>query len=197
LNWHKLKNPTLINKFRILKDQKRAQTKKDLFKEYIPSHSKIIDIGTGSGQFSLILKEDGHQITSVDIKDKTNTNLITPTVYDGEKLPFENNCFDISMLITVLHHCPNPEKVFQEAVRVSKSRIFVLEDVYTNKLMKYLTWGMDSLMNLEFFGHPHTNKSEGEWEALFMENNLTVIHKKRVKVLFIFTQVVYALEKKA
>ncbi len=187
----------MINKFRILKDQKRAQTKKDLFKEYVPTHSKIIDIGAGSGQFSLSLKEEGHQVNAVDIKDRTNTEFIHPVVYDGTKLPFENNSFDISMLITVLHHCPHPEIVFKEAVRVSKNRIFVLEDVYSNKLMKYLTWGMDSLANLEFFGHPHTNKSETEWEALFMENNLTVIHKRRVKVLFIFTQVVYVLEKKA
>ncbi|MCR9183003.1 MAG: class I SAM-dependent methyltransferase [Flavobacteriaceae bacterium] len=186
----------MIKKIRILKDQKRAQTKKELFKEYLPSHSKIIDIGTGSGQFSLVLKEDGHQITSVDIKDKTNTNFITPTVYDGEKLPFENNSFDISMLITVLHHCPNPEKVFQEAVRVSKSRIFVLEDVYSNFVMKYLTWWMDSLMNLEFFGHPHTNKSEAAWEDLFKDNKLGVIYKKKVKVLGIFNQVAYVLEKK-
>jgi len=185
----------LIKKFRIHKDQKRAQTKKELFKEYLPSHSKIIDIGTGSGQFSLVLKENGHQVTSVDIKDKTNTNLITPTVYNGEKLPYNNNSFDISMLITVLHHCPNPENVFQEAARVSKNRIFVLEDVYSNLVMKYLTWWMDSLMNLEFFGHPHTNKSEAEWENLFKENHLRLIHKKKVKVLGIFTQVVYVLEK--
>lgn len=187
----------MIKKIRIFKDQKRAQTKKELFQKYLPAQSKIIDIGTGSGQFSLILKQDGHQVTSVDIKDKTNTNLITPTVYDGEKLPFDSNSFDISLLITVLHHCPNPEKVFQEAVRVSKSRIFVLEDVYSNSVMKYLTWWMDSLMNLEFFGHPHTNKPEAEWEALFEENRLKVISKKKVTLLFIFSQVAYVLEKKA
>ncbi len=186
----------MLKKIRILKDQKRAQTKKELFKEYLHFHSKIIDIGTGSGQFSLVLKEDGHQVTSVDIKDKTNTNLITPTVYEGEMLPFDTNSFEISMLITVLHHCPNPEKVFQEAVRVSKSRIFVLEDVYSNFVMKYLTWWMDSLMNLEFIGHPHTNKSEHDWECLFKENNLKVIHKKKTKLLFLFSQVAYVLEKK-
>ncbi|MEX0996550.1 MAG: class I SAM-dependent methyltransferase [Flavobacteriaceae bacterium] len=187
----------MIKKIRIQKDWKRAQTKKELFQEYLLPKSSIIDIGTGSGQFSLVLKENGHQVTSVDVKDKTNTNLITPTVYDGEKLPFDNNSFDISMLITVMHHCPNPENVFEEAVRVSKNRIFVLEDVYSNLVMKYLTWWMDSLMNLEFFGHPHTNKSERVWEALFKENNLKIIHKKKTKLLLIFTQIVYVLDKKA
>ena len=103
--------------------------------------------------------------------------------------------FDISMLITVLHHCPQPEDVFAEAVRVSKDKIFVLEDVYSNWLMKRFTWFMDSLMNLEFIGHPHTNKSEYEWEKLFDLHHLKLIYKKKVKILFIFTQVVYVLEK--
>lgn len=187
----------MFKKLRITKDQKRAQVKYALFKNYFTENSRILDIGTGSGQFSQLLIDKGFEIQAVDVVNKTNASSITPILYNGRTLPFENNSFDCSMLITVLHHCPNPEMVFKEAVRVSKSRIFVLEDVYSNKLMKYLTWGMDSLMNLEFFGHPHTNKSEAEWEALFMENNLTVIHKKRVKLLFIFTQVVYVLEKKA
>jgi len=185
----------LIKKIRVKKDKQRAETKKQLFENYLLFHSEIIDIGTGSGQFALLLNEMGHKVTPVDVKDRMNTHLLKAISYDGETLPFEDNSFDISMLITVLHHCPNPENVFMEAVRVSKNQIFVLEDVYSNLLMKYLTWAMDSLANLEFFGHPHTNKSETEWEALFKENKLTLIHKKRVKILFIFTQVVYVLEK--
>lgn len=180
-----------------IKDKQRAKTKNKLFGKFIPKNSKIIDIGTGSGQYSLMLKNAGHTITSVDIKDRTNTKFITPILYDGKKLPFEDNSFDVSLLITVLHHCPDPDIVFKEALRVSKKRIVILEDVYSNHLMKYLTWGMDRLVNLEFFGHPHTNKSEEEWENLFEANGLTIIHKQKLKVLFIFSQVLYVLDKKA
>ncbi len=177
------------------KDKQRAKTKKKLFGKFISSNSKIIDIGTGSGQYSLTLKNAGHTITSVDIKDRTNTKFITPILYDGKKLPFENNSFDVSLLITVLHHCPEPDIVFKEALRVSKKRLIILEDVYRSHLMKYLTWGMDRLVNLEFFGHPHTNKSEEEWEALFKANGLTITHKQKLKVLLIFSQVLYVLDK--
>ncbi len=179
-----------------VKDIKRAKTKNKLFNNYIPQNSNIVDIGTGSGQYSLMLKNAGHTITSVDIKDRTNTNLITPILYDGKKLPFQNSSFDVSLLITVLHHCPEPEIVFKEALRVSKKRILILEDVYNNVVMKYLTWGMDRLVNLEFFGHPHTNKSEKDWETLFEKHDLQILQKQKLKVLFIFSQVFYVLEKR-
>lgn len=185
----------MLRNFKIKKDQERSKVKYALFEKYFTKNARIIDVGTGSGQFAQLIKDKDFEIQAVDVVNKTNASSITPIIYNGRTLPFENNSFDISMLITVLHHCPNPENIFKEAVRVSKSRIFVLEDVYSNKLMKYLTWGMDSLMNLEFFNHPHTNKSEEEWEALFKENKLLLIYKKKVKVLFIFTQVVYVLDK--
>jgi ubiquinone/menaquinone biosynthesis C-methylase UbiE len=186
----------LIKTFLKIKDKKRAVTKLRLFENFIPKKASIVDIGAGSGQFSLLLQKASYAVSSVDIKDKTNTQNINLIHYDGSTLPFPPACFDVSMLITVLHHCPNPERVFKEAVRVSKNRIFILEDVYSNMVMKYLTWAMDSLVNLEFFSHPHTNKSEKEWEILFSKNDVQVLHKQKLKVLFIFAQVLYILEKK-
>ena len=186
----------MLKKFKIKKDKERARVKFKLYKHHLLKNSHIIDIGTGSGQFSADLQDKGFNVSAVDIIDKTNTSDVAPVVYDGKKIPFQNESFDISMLITVLHHCPDPEQVFAEAVRVSSKRIFILEDVYNNWVMKRLTWFMDSLMNLEFAGHPHSNKSEAEWEDLFSQYNLKIIHKKKVKILLIFTQVVYVLDKK-
>lgn len=185
----------MLKKFKLKLDQKRATVKHQLFKEFITNNTSIVDVGTGSGQFAALLKNKGYNITAVDVVNKTNTNQITPVIYDGKTLPFSANTFNIGMLITVLHHCPNPELVFNEVCKVSKNKIFVLEDVYNNQFMKYLTWFADSLANFEFIGHPHTNKSEKEWETLFKYHDLKLIHKKKVKVMVIFTQVVYVLEK--
>lgn len=185
----------MFKNIRIKKDRNRALTKFSIFKDYLPKNASILDVGTGSGQFAQLLHEKGFQIQAVDIVDKTNSNKITPSIYDGEKLSFKSNRFDVGMLITVLHHCPKPEIVFEEVMRVSGKRIFILEDVYNNPVMKYLTWFADSIVNFEFMGHPHTNKSEADWEKLFKEHRLNIIHKKKVKVLFIFTQVAYVLEK--
>ncbi|MFN2261697.1 MAG: class I SAM-dependent methyltransferase [Psychroflexus sp.] len=177
------------------KDRRRNASKATLIGDFFNSSKTIIDIGTGSGGLANYLKNRNFDVTSVDVVDKTIHKHITPVIYDGLHLPFKDQSFDASMLITVLHHCPDPEQVFSEAVRVSNGKIIILEDVYSNWLMKRLTWFMDSLVNMEFKGHPHSNKSETEWEALFQQHNLKVKKKTKAKVLAIFTQVMYHLEK--
>jgi ubiquinone/menaquinone biosynthesis C-methylase UbiE len=34
-----------------------------------------------------------------------------PVLYDGKKMPFKDNVFDAALLITVLHHTPDPESI--------------------------------------------------------------------------------------
>ena len=179
-----------------LKDKRRSISKAKLLGDFIDDRETVLDIGTGSGSFANYLSKFGFKVSTVDVVDKTIHSQINPIIYNGRDLPFEDHSFEASMLITILHHCQDPDRVFAEAVRVSKHKIIVLEDVYSNWVMKQLTWWMDSLVNLEFKGHPHTNKSEAEWEALFEKHQLEVKKKTKTKVLAIFTQVMYHLEKK-
>jgi ubiquinone/menaquinone biosynthesis C-methylase UbiE len=183
---------TTINK---IKDKRRTISKAKLIGDFLNRSTTVLDIGTGSGSFANYLMQNNFKVTPVDVVNKTTQSQIEPIIYDGLHLPFEDKSFDASMLITVLHHCPDPNLVFAEAVRVSKKKILVLEDVYSSWLMKHLTWFMDSLVNMEFKGHPHSNKSEVQWEDLFQKHNLRVQKKTKTKVLAIFTQVMYHLEK--
>jgi ubiquinone/menaquinone biosynthesis C-methylase UbiE len=177
------------------KDKLRNRSKAKLIGNFLKSSKSIIDIGAGSGGLANYLKYKGFDVIPVDVVDKNLYNNLSPVIYDGKHLPFEDEAFDVSMLITVLHHCHYPEQVFSEAVRVSKRKLIILEDVYSNAIMKHLTWFMDSLVNMEFKGHPHTNKSEAEWETLFRRHNLKVKKKTKTKILIFFTQVMYHLEK--
>ena len=177
------------------KDKLRNASKANLIGDFLNESKTIVDIGTGSGGLANYFIQQNFEVTAVDVLDKTVHKNITPILYHGSHLPFETESFDASMLITVLHHCPNPEQVLAEAVRVSKKKIVVLEDVYSSWLMKHLTWFMDSLVNWEFKGDPHSNKSEAQWEALFGTHNLKIKKKTKTNVLVIFTQVMYHLEK--
>jgi ubiquinone/menaquinone biosynthesis C-methylase UbiE len=139
---------------------------------YLKKEDRIIDIGCGSCEVCKHLQNDGYAVTPVDVKNRSFFRNIKPIIYDGKKLPFPDNSFDVSLLITVLHHTQDPVAVLSEAKRVSK-RIIVMEDLYQGKAQKYLTFAMDSILNLEFFGHPHTNMTKEEWEHLFKELKLT------------------------
>ncbi|MFN6945519.1 MAG: class I SAM-dependent methyltransferase [Cytophagaceae bacterium] len=172
----------------------RAKVVENWLEGYIQEKEHIIDIGAGLCNISENLGRK-NPVTPVDIKNISVADHVVPIIYDGHRLPFKDNAFDISLLCTVLHHTENPEHVLKEAQRVSQ-KILLVEDIYNSLFQKYLTFFADSLINLEFFGHPHTNKNDEEWKRLFELNNLTLKDARYFRVFFFFRQVVYFLEKK-
>ncbi len=162
--------------------------------EFIPPGGRVLDLGCGTGAISLMLKNMGCEVASADIADKNLTDQVVPVIYDGRKLPWPDNHFDAVLLLTVLHHTTDPESVLREACRVG-GRIIVLEDVYANRAQKHLTFLLDSLFNLEFRGHPHTNKTDREWRRCFAGMNLALQGAVARRVMLVCSQMAYCLDK--
>lgn len=133
---------------------------------FIKKDQKIMDLGSGICYLTKVLQDQGYSVTPVDVRNLSTFREIHPIIYDGEHLPFQDKSFDVILLITVLHHTKNPLQVLQEAKRVAKE-VIVIEDIYENNQQKYLTYLMDSTLNLEFFNHPHSNKDDIEWKQTF------------------------------
>lgn len=161
---------------------------------YLPPGGRLLDLGCGKGAVSLMLKNQGYEIVCADITDKSAAEQIQPVLYDGLHLPWPDDCFDAVLLLTVLHHTNNPEQVLREAKRVGK-RIIIIEDVYTNWVQKRLTFLLDSLFNLEFFGHPHTNKTDEGWRRCFDSLNLDLKAAFGRRVMLVCHQIAYCLDK--
>ena len=173
---------------------RKAEIKRKVLAKFYQKDTGILDIGSGNCALSKLLIESGYSLTALDISNKSAFPDFQPMIYDGHRLPFEDNSFDWVQLITVLHHVPDPEALIIEAKRVGKI-ILIQEETYKNTLQKYLTWLADSVNNWEFRGHPHTNKTEEEWETLFLRHHLKLQQKERRRFLFFFTQVTYLLSK--
>jgi SAM-dependent methyltransferase len=173
--------------------QKWAQKKISLFEGYLKEKERILDLGCGNCVISDQLLSKGYQVTPMDIKDLSIVNSVNPLVYDGHLLPFEEKKFDTVLLLTVLHHSQQPIINLEESKRTGK-QIILLEDTYSNRLQKFITQSMDTLVN---FGHsPMTfqNRSEQEWEEIFAQLKLKIIGKKRLRTLFFFRQTLYLLQ---
>ena len=100
--------------------------------------------------------------------------------------------FDVCLLSTVLHHCSNPDKVLSEALRVSK-KVIVVEDIYDTPWRRALTHCFDSILNWEFVGHPHSNRTDAEWKATFKKCHATLVHTQSYNVAVLFRQAVYVI----
>ncbi len=171
----------------------KAKLKLDRLLKFYQPHEKVLDIGSGNGGLSLLLKNNNINISNVDIKNKSFFKEIDIVIYDGKTFPFEDKQFDTVQIITVLHHIKDQLPVIKESIRVGK-RIIIMEDIYDNIFQKYFTWYCDSLNNWEFIGHPHTNRTDEGWRKLFTEYNLEVEKVEYYKFLLFFKQVTYVLK---
>jgi 2-polyprenyl-3-methyl-5-hydroxy-6-metoxy-1,4-benzoquinol methylase len=168
------------------------------FKRVAPSiqaGTGVLDIGTGNGGVAHLLSSSGREVTTADVKNKCLFHDVAPRIFDGHTLPFDDNRFQTVMLLTVLHHAVDPDRLLFEAARVSGSTIIVMEDVYRGRLQRLITQAADSVVNWEFAGHPHNNRRESEWERTFLETGLRIRSKKVHRFLLVFRQVTYVLHK--
>ncbi len=164
------------------------------FEPYLSPSDSILDIGAGTCHVCELLRSRGLSTTPIDVKNLSFVDGIAPTLYDGNTLPFHDYQFDVGLLITVLHHTPDPERVVREAARVCR-RLVIIEDIYRNPIHKYLTFTADSVLNAEFFGHPHTNKNDAGWRALIDRLGLKVLDAKYQQSFVVFTHATYHLSR--
>ena len=76
------------------------------------SKTKVLDIGSGVGLVDRFLKASIPNLYGVDVEEgvvekaKFNNPEVNYQLYDGAKLPFEDNTFDMCFAINVMHHVP-------------------------------------------------------------------------------------------
>lgn len=173
--------------------QADARAKESQFRDFLRQGDRILDLGSGPGSVCQLLRARGYAVTPVDVRDVALDPRAHPQLYDGRRLPFADGAFDVALLLTVLHHTHEPELVLAEAARVAR-RVIVTEDVYVSMRQKYLTWWTDSLLNLEFRGHPHTNRTDAAWRALFAALGWRLVHTQNRRLAGLFQQQTYVLD---
>ncbi|MEL6112879.1 MAG: class I SAM-dependent methyltransferase [Pseudomonadota bacterium] len=160
---------------------------------WLPPGGTLLEVGSGPGSVLKEFRSAGHLITGLDITDSSYTLSLAPMLYNGGVFPFDRNQFDAALLLTMLHHTPAPDDILREAMRVAR-RLIIVEDVYESQWQERATKATDSLLNLEFLSHPHTNRTDKGWQQAFKALGLTLRHRAVYPVAGIFRQAVYVVE---
>ena len=92
----------------------------------------VLDVGCGSGNYLNLFVQKKCSLTGIDPSDAAlasarnklghRCELVRGSAVD---LPFSDNEFDVVTLINNLRTLDNPKKIIAEAVRVSRSRVFI------------------------------------------------------------------------
>lgn len=150
----------------------------------INEDTKILEIGSGpAGALTFLNSNNKYAIDPLEdyfSSQKQYIEFRDPRVNykkgKGEKLPYEENFFDLVILDNVLDHCENPQKVFDEVNRILKigGFIFLRQNVY-------LWWGKQLRKIMEIIkidkGHPFTFGSS-ELQRFFKNRLWEIKHKE-------------------
>lgn len=90
----------------------------------------ILDVGTGSGYFAILLSKLGHRVTGIDLTEsmlreaaETARECEAEPVFirmDAQELSFDDNSFDVVVTRNLTWTLPQPEKAYSEWYRVLK-----------------------------------------------------------------------------
>ena len=112
--------------------QKEGTYWKTLLDKYLPKadNPKVLDLGCGPGFFTMMLGQRGCQMTAFDYSDgmlnqaKQNAASAGVTAEfvqgDAQKLPFEDETFDMIVTRNLTWNLEYPEKAYKEWLRVLK-----------------------------------------------------------------------------
>lgn len=97
------------------------------------ANTSVLEIGAGTGRYSIALAKKGYNVTAVELADK-NLEILKKNAkeinnlhcYQGDALDlsrFEDNCFELTLVLGPMYHLYTKEdmlKALNEALRVTK-----------------------------------------------------------------------------
>ena len=148
----------------------------------------LLDIGCAEGALGAhIQRKYGIQVTLTDLSDARHADIDLPFQRcTSHRLPFDDNAFDAALLTFVLHHADDPERTLREALRVSRSRVLILESVAYHPLQRRLLGWADALVNALRSGgsmsapHPEVYRSTTDWAEWINAHGGTVMSASTV-----------------
>ncbi|MCK4537626.1 MAG: class I SAM-dependent methyltransferase [Candidatus Krumholzibacteria bacterium] len=95
-----------------------------------PIRGPVLDIGTGKGLAAIGVAKRGHKVVTLDPDEEQIKTAITNTVgedlasmiefhiADVNDLPFEDESFNLAIMVDVIHHLENADNLLSEVSRV-------------------------------------------------------------------------------
>lgn len=123
--------------------------------KYLKPDSKILEVGAGTGRYSIYYAEQGYDVTSIEYVNH-NLNILKSKITDDMKIKaelgdavdlsrFPDNTFDITLVLGPLYHLYNDDDInsaIKEAIRVTKKDGIIMFAYITSDGV-FIDWAID------------------------------------------------------
>ncbi|MDX8349861.1 class I SAM-dependent methyltransferase [Cognatiyoonia sp. IB215446] len=144
----------------------------------LPANAQMLDVGTGDGQIAKMIGEmqEGTEVQGIDIMLRETTH-IPVTLFDGTKIPMEDNSVDVVTFVDVLHHTDDPQILISEASRVARKAVIIKDHLSENKLDHLTLRVMDWVGNAPHgVVLPYNYAPRKDWDTWFATAGLETDH---------------------
>lgn len=138
---------------------------------HIPKE-RTLKIGNGFGHASEMIRPHTQHLEILEVctyPETINSPLVN--IYDGFPIPYADKSFDTTVVMFTLHHIPNNRRYLSEIFRVTKKRIIILEETYSNVFQKLHLYYRDWKVNTKA-GQP----CELHWNSYFSRDELSELN---------------------
>lgn len=154
-------------------------------------NSRVLDVGCNDGTVAMLIKaaKPSLRIEGLDIQGNVPCK-IRRAIYDGKRMPFPDNSFDVVVAVDVLHHTTDMLPVLKEMKRVAKKYVIIKDQVARGPVTRGLLALCDIAANFHYgirctFNYP----SNAEWYDYFRKAGLRLVEEpKRLSFGFGFNE---------
>ena len=142
----------------------------------LPPNAAMLDVGTGDGQIAKMIGETqaGTQVQGIDIMLREKTH-IPVTLFDGTRIPMEDDSVDVVTFVDVLHHTDDPSVLIKEAARVARKAVIIKdhlsENGFDHATLRFMDWVGNAPHGVVL---PYNYAPRRDWDRWFSEAGLTI-----------------------
>ncbi len=135
---------------------------------------RLLDVGCGDGLLTAFVAREHPQleVRGVDVLLREATHVPVDR-FDGRRLPFPDDAFDVVMFVDVLHHADDPAALLREGARVAARWLLIKDHTLVGPLAGPTLEFMDRISNLRHrIEIPYNYWTPERWHAAFAELDL-------------------------